>query len=310
MNLNHDETNKKLFESAKDECNDYPSDINLYCRIVNYLYDNKSNENSHQINLNVLQKLKETRNVRNLYEYYMKNNQTNLSIYDCIKRIIVEEMKSFENFEQSLLSTKGNLSISNIVQFFFENTKMIQHENSTNIDLFLKKISIVIFLYLTKHENDKSFLFLFLAHLYYNKNKIIEKDLIKSKKYYEISANLNNKYALNVLGILYLNGEGVDKNYFKAKQYFELSAKQNFSYAYNNLGLIYRKGYGVKQDYSKAFEYYEKSAKLNNSYALHLLGYMTANGQGIKQNYLKAKEYYELSAKRNSSTAVLYLGDR
>ena len=131
-----------------------------------------------------------------------------------------------------------------------------------------------------------------------------KKDHVQAKYWYEKSAELNSRDAMNNLGLLFANGQGVTQDYAKAKYWYEKSAELNNSYAMNNLGLLFANGQGVTQDYANAKYWYEKSAKLNNRDAMFSLGLLFANGRGVTQDYAKAKYWYEKSAELNESDAM------
>jgi uncharacterized protein len=94
--------------------------------------------------------------------------------------------------------------------------------------------------------------------------------------------------AQNILGMMYLQGQGITKDEKKAFQLFTKAAAQNQGDAQNALGVIYEKGYGVLVDTNKAFEWYSKAAQLNHVGAQNNLAYMYAYGTGVKQDIVVA----------------------
>jgi hypothetical protein len=79
-----------------------------------------------------------------------------------------------------------------------------------------------------------------------------ENNHIKALGYLKISADEENNDAQNLLGEMYLKGQGVDKNYGEAVMWFRLAANQGNIKASTNLGLMYKKGLGVLQDTAEA----------------------------------------------------------
>jgi uncharacterized protein len=90
----------------------------------------------------------------------------------------------------------------------------------------------------------------------YQKGIIIEKDLEKSKRYFEIAVSHNYSSAMTNLGVMYTEGVGVEQDYEKAKDYYIMGASLYNSVSMYNLGLLYLHDF---QDADKAREYFEKS---------------------------------------------------
>ena len=103
------------------------------------------------------------------------------------------------------------------------------------------------------------------------------------------AVNLNNIPAINMLGLLYLNGTyPIKKDINKAIEYFTIASNNNYAYAYNNLGKIYEN----KKEYKKAFNHYQKSALLGESWALNKLGQFYRKGIYIQKDIEKAFNLY------------------
>lgn len=62
-----------------------------------------------------------------------------------------------------------------------------------------------------------------------------------------------------LLGGMYLLGEGTQKDYVKAKEWYEKAAEQEYAKAQTNLGMMYSDGLGVRKDYVKAKEWFGKA---------------------------------------------------
>jgi len=81
------------------------------------------------------------------------------------------------------------------------------------------------------------------------------------------SAEKNNRVGQEILGQLYLNGQGVEKDFSKAIFNFRLSAAQNSPWAQTALGSIYENGWGVPSNYDEAARWYLKAAAQGNETA-------------------------------------------
>lgn len=130
-----------------------------------------------------------------------------------------------------------------------------------------------------------------MSKMYYD-NLIGEhsnEELEEAYNYLTKAVNLNNIPAINMLGLLYLNGTyPAKKDINKAIEYFTIASNNNYAYAYNNLG----KTYENKKDYKKAFEYYQKSSMLGESWALNKLGQFYHKGIYVEKNLKEAFNYY------------------
>lgn len=92
------------------------------------------------------------------------------------------------------------------------------------------------------------------------------------------AANDSNAYAMNVLGMVYLQGIGVEKNVDKAISWWMLAAQNGYAYAYHNLGMLYKNGkLGIKQDFVKACSFYKKGAEANSLVCCYNYGWLFAN---------------------------------
>ena len=139
--------------------------------------------------------------------------------------------------------------------------------------------------------------------------------------------------AQNVLGTMYMNGEGVTKDYQQAVLWFRKAAKGNNADALFNLGTIYEKGLGVHQDYDQASRWYLQArdqghskadsridriddvlatldcdADAGSAEAQVVLGELYANGNGVPQSDEQAAELYLKSAEQGNTKAQVKLG--
>lgn len=116
----------------------------------------------------------------------------------------------------------------------------------------------------------------------------VKKDLNKAKTYFIEASKKDYPYAYNNLGKL----AEEEKNYHSAFNYYLKSANLNESWAQNKVGLMYMKGIGTNHNAKEAFNYFHKSlsAPINErcEYAsINLANYFYLNGNSellIPQN--------------------------
>jgi TPR repeat protein len=99
-----------------------------------------------------------------------------------------------------------------------------------------------------------------------------KKDFSRSFEWASKSAAKGHSGGQEILGQLYLNGQGVERSVAKAIANFRLSAAQNNPWAQNALGRAYENGVGVAQNYDDAARWYLKAAAQGNPDAKASLG--------------------------------------
>ena len=109
-----------------------------------------------------------------------------------------------------------------------------------------------------------------LAHGY--RRTFQKQDFKQAFEWASRSAEKGNRVGQEVLGQLYLNGQGVEKDFSKAISYFRLSAAQNNPWAQLALGRINENGWGVPSNYDEAARWYVKAAAQGNIQAKEALG--------------------------------------
>lgn len=157
--------------------------------------------------------------------------------------------------------------------------------------------------------------YIILGRLYQYKNKGVNKDLQKAKKYYQKAINHGIKRANFNLGTLYFS---YDKhktddiieldykkafNYFKASEFFDNSTdnlRRNYE-ATHILGICYMNGYGVEKDEDMALKYFLLES---NPCSAYYIGRIMQN----KKEYKKALKAYEKSAKCGIRDSLNSLG--
>ena len=120
--------------------------------------------------------------------------------------------------------------------------------------------------------------------------------------------------AQNILGRMYLQGQGVPKKPDNALALFRKSANQGLANAQSNLGVMYAAGQGVTQDYKQSIYWFNKAAEQGFTIAMSNLADMYENGLGVEPNQIKADEWRAKSkglapAKANEQIKVETVGD-
>lgn len=116
-------------------------------------------------------------------------------------------------------------------------------------------------------------------------------------------------YAMNALGLIYLEGIGVQKNTTEALYWLEEAGKHGIVDAYHNIGAAYKEGkFGVKQDFTKAYSAFMQGATLGSKVCNYDAGFMLYKGLGCRQNYAKAMEMFEVAADLGHNGARYMLG--
>ena len=69
-------------------------------------------------------------------------------------------------------------------------------------------------------------------------------------------------YAQNVLGEIYMYGEGIPQDFYEAVKWFRLAAEQHHRRAQFMLGVLYWSGDGVPQDYDQAVKWFRLADEL------------------------------------------------
>jgi TPR repeat protein len=128
-------------------------------------------------------------------------------------------------------------------------------------------------------------------------------DKVEAVRLFRQAADLGNSDAVNDLGYSYAHGEGVTKDQAKAVQLYRQAADLGNASAMNNLGYMYENGQGVTKDQAKAVQLYRQAADLGNASAMNNLGGMYENGEGVTKNIAKARSYYQMAADGGDSNA-------
>jgi|GEM_PF-219221 len=130
----------------------------------------------------------------------------------------------------------------------------------------------------------------------------------------EKAMDMGNEYAPYRLGLAYQNAEfGGEPDYKKALEFFELGAERNHLYSIELAGNYYRVGVGGDDEEAnkKAFDYLSRARDMNSNYARVELAFCYEGGIGVEKDYQKAFDLYKEAADNNypyanSKMAVYY----
>lgn len=120
--------------------------------------------------------------------------------------------------------------------------------------------------------------------------------------------NDSDAYAMNALGLAYMNGIGTERNASKAVSWLEKSGENGHRNAWHNLGLMYKDAKATAQDFVKACEYFRKGANDSTVLCSYDLGFMLYKGLGCKQDYGQAVKLFRIGARYNHAPSLYMLG--
>lgn len=120
--------------------------------------------------------------------------------------------------------------------------------------------------------------------------KTARKDLRRAFQVFQKSAENGDASAQNMLGMMYLDGEGVSTNKVLGARWVERSARQGNMIAEGVLGRLYMDGEGVQKNYTTAAMYLERAAAKNYAAAQSNLGILYYFGNGVRLDKTKGLE--------------------
>ena len=91
--------------------------------------------------------------------------------------------------------------------------------------------------------------------------KLLTKNIELIQEYFK---TIQNDKIYFLYAEIYFEGIFYQKNLEEAFKYYKLSADQGNSYALYSLGNMYENGYGIEKNLEEAFKYYNLSAEKGN----------------------------------------------
>lgn len=123
-------------------------------------------------------------------------------------------------------------------------------------------------------------------------------------KWYEAAAKNGSGEACEVLGNMYLSGQGVPKDSKVALSWYEKGIRRGSLACMRRAGFRYAYGDGATQNFSLAQTYFLKPAENNNASAQWGMGYCYYQ----QENYEEAYKWLLKAAERDHERAQYYLG--
>ena len=116
-------------------------------------------------------------------------------------------------------------------------------------------------------------------------------------------------YAMNALGLAYVEGIGTEQNAEKAISWLKKAGENGYCDAYHNLGVIYKLGKcGEKQNFTAAYNAFIKGAEAGSDACRYGAGFMLYKGLGCAQDYGKAMELFQTASDNGNVYATYMLG--
>jgi hypothetical protein len=158
---------------------------------------------------------------------------------------------------------------------------------------------------LIKNGDDHAMNLMGVMHL---DGKSVEKDNKKAMEWYQKAADKGNVFALTNLARQYSLGKIVDEDNNKALKLYQQAGNKGFPNALYVVGGIYYYGEGVSVNYDQAFSWYQKAAAKKNASAMSKLGYMYLTGKGVSENEITALDWTQKAANLGNNYGMYLLG--
>jgi TPR repeat protein len=118
-------------------------------------------------------------------------------------------------------------------------------------------------------------------------------------------AERSHPMAEDILGTLYMNGNGVHRDAAEALRWTRMAAEQGYAEAQANLARYYSDGSGVKHDDNLAVEWARKAANQGNPKGENLLGWSYMEGRGVNRDDEQGLHWTQLAAEQGFLRAEL-----
>lgn len=143
-----------------------------------------------------------------------------------------------------------------------------------------------------------------LARIVAKGAKGLKQDYPTAMKLFQNAAAKGHPGSMNVLGLMFQNGEGVAADPVKAVEWYRKAADAKLADAENNLAMMYLNGKGVARDLTEAFKLFERAANQGDPWGLNNLGGMYEAGWGTAKNRDKAIAFYTQAAAKGNPAAA------
>lgn len=136
-----------------------------------------------------------------------------------------------------------------------------------------------------------------------------DRNLSEASKWYQIAAEKDHPFAMNMMSYLYASGDVVPKNDNLAVQMCQKAAALGQLEAQKNLGdMILGGGNGFEKDIALAAEWYVKAAEGGFADAQCSLAILYCESEGLTQNYSEAEHWFRMAADQGNAVAQYNLG--
>ncbi len=125
----------------------------------------------------------------------------------------------------------------------------------------------------------------------------VPRDVDRAVGYFRDAIAGGNVLAMANIGDAFLDGaEGLEINPEEVFDLLETAAAAGNAGAQNGLGLFYHRGVLADPDYARAMEYYLMAYEGGDMDAATNIGLLVLRGQGVQQDYDIARQWFELAA--------------
>ena len=120
-----------------------------------------------------------------------------------------------------------------------------------------------LFWFLKAAEQDYAPAMTNIARIYIDGFGTVKKNITLAIKYLQKAIALDDNEAMNIMGCIFLDGNGIEKNSKEAIKLFKKSSKLNNPHAKINLANLYEEGCEITQDIEKAIELWNDVAEID-----------------------------------------------
>ncbi len=120
-------------------------------------------------------------------------------------------------------------------------------------------------------------------------------------------ARKGHPQASELVGYLYMKGQGTPQNHKLAYEYLQRAAKAGQTNAQANLGVLLLNGWGTEKNLSQAFQFFEQAAQKDNPFAQVQAAKMLLIGQGVDKDIDKGVELLKKAAEAKYPEAEVRL---
>ena len=206
----------------------------------------------------------------------------------CGKIFLVDRLaKDDAAFIDALVSVIGEKATQRVIENV-DNERMAEHGDAQ------AQYEVGLFYYEGYESNGNNFL----------------KNFTKAAKWLKLAANNGHADAQNLLGHMYLKGEGVSRDLIVAVKCFRMAAELGHAEAQCALGECFWAGKGTQINYAEAYEWFLKAANQGFAKAQRMVALFLFGGMGVKEDKVEAVKWYKKAAEQGEVRAQLELANR